>query len=191
MTHDALLDTIHRLLALGRSPNEHEAQAAVARAQELLLRHHLSMDDIALQARPEFQEECVWHGRLRVPYHVRRIADVVQRFFFVRCILLSRRDPHTGWNRSVQMFGRPQDLAIGRFVLAYLCETFATLAESYKRTYCAGTSKIRSFHAGLADGFVDALREQRKRDVVTCPAGHALIVIESELDNLAREVRHG
>ncbi|MBM4056579.1 MAG: DUF2786 domain-containing protein, partial [Planctomycetes bacterium] len=40
-----ILDKVHKLLALAQSPNEHEAQTAMAKAHELLLRHNLSLLD--------------------------------------------------------------------------------------------------------------------------------------------------
>ena len=41
-----LLEKVHKLLALAESPNEHEAQNAMAKAHELLLRHNLSLLDV-------------------------------------------------------------------------------------------------------------------------------------------------
>lgn len=38
--------TIRKLLALSNSSNENEAQSALTKAQELLAKYHLSMDEI-------------------------------------------------------------------------------------------------------------------------------------------------
>lgn len=43
MTEKSILELLRRLLALSQSPNEHEAAAAMAKAQELLFKHNLTM----------------------------------------------------------------------------------------------------------------------------------------------------
>lgn len=40
------IDKIKKLLALASSPNEHEAQSALLKAQELLAKHNLTMEDV-------------------------------------------------------------------------------------------------------------------------------------------------
>lgn len=47
MEREKVLDRIRKLLALATSPNEHEAAAAAAQAQQLLHRYALSMADVA------------------------------------------------------------------------------------------------------------------------------------------------
>lgn len=44
---DAVLERVRKLLELAKSPNEHEAELATARAQELMARHRLTLDDVA------------------------------------------------------------------------------------------------------------------------------------------------
>ena len=43
---EKLLDKIRKLLALGESPNEHEASSAIAKAQELLEKYNLTMAEV-------------------------------------------------------------------------------------------------------------------------------------------------
>ena len=55
VTHDtarsagrsAVLDKVHKLLSLSSSPNEHEAELALRKARELLLRHNISAAELA------------------------------------------------------------------------------------------------------------------------------------------------
>ena len=46
MTEKSILELLRRLLALSQSPNEHEAAAAMAKAQELLFKHNLTMASV-------------------------------------------------------------------------------------------------------------------------------------------------
>ncbi|KKN34836.1 hypothetical protein LCGC14_0789770 [marine sediment metagenome] len=50
MTNDRIVDRIRKLLALGQSSNQHEAELAIQRANDLLEKHQLSMTDIEIKA---------------------------------------------------------------------------------------------------------------------------------------------
>lgn len=52
---ERIIETIQKLLALAKSPNEHEAALALAKAQTLLIKHNLSLT--AVQGTKESQEE--------------------------------------------------------------------------------------------------------------------------------------
>lgn len=66
-----IAEKIRRLLALSKSSNEHEAAAAAAKAQDLLHRYNLSVDQVDAAQRPDYGREIVdignnagWRGVL-------------------------------------------------------------------------------------------------------------------------------
>lgn len=67
-----VLDKIDKLLALGQSPNEHEATLALSRAQELLDKYNLSVEDILPTTKESvtdsllesFERKTAWHHSL-------------------------------------------------------------------------------------------------------------------------------
>lgn len=163
MNRDDLIDTIRRLLALGRSPNEHEAQAAIAKAQELLLKHGLDLKEIEASSRDDWHERPIWQGS-RIPSEVAFVADIVQTFFFVQIAFGRRRRGEAGPAR-VYLFGRPHHVAIAEHVFAFLRESFRDLWREYSERHRADGKSARPFFAGLRDGFAERLRYERRCQV--------------------------
>ena len=79
-----VLERIAKLLALAESPNEHEAQAAMSAAQRLMLKHNI---EAAVSG--STTSYCFRHlGKPtgRVSEHERRLAMLLDEFFFVQVI---------------------------------------------------------------------------------------------------------
>ena len=57
-THtEKTIDLLKKLFALGNSPNQHEAEASLAKASAIMQEHQLSMDDIDLREKGSIVEE--------------------------------------------------------------------------------------------------------------------------------------
>jgi hypothetical protein len=57
MDRESIVELIQKLLALSKSPNEHEAALAMAKAQELLLKHNLDMATVTVKDEPQTRDE--------------------------------------------------------------------------------------------------------------------------------------
>lgn len=85
-----ILDKVHKLLALAQSPNEHEAQTAMAKAHELLLRHNLSLLDT--QTKWNYIHKQVGEIGRRGPAKS-IISAILCKYFFCRGHLVLRIRP--------------------------------------------------------------------------------------------------
>lgn len=184
---EALIDTIQRLLALSQSPNEHEAQAALAKAQELMLRHNLSIEAVTAAEvnRGSWTEELVWQGR-RPPYEQNFVANILQEFFFVRVIYSRWQSGHS----VTELFGAPENVAVSRHAFVYLSRVFRNLWQDYRTRTCAGRAAARTFYCGLRDGFRDRLRAERNCQTAGNDSRQALTVVSEAID-VALAQRHG
>jgi hypothetical protein len=178
MNHESLLDMIRRLLALSGSPNEHEAAAAMAKAQQLLLEHGLSMEEIAASGSDDRWEESeVWQGG-RAGQEASFINEVLILFFFVKIIW--RRDRFLK-RTSLLFFGRPQHVAVARYVFAYLQRVYRQLWTDYGRRSSLGREARGAFFLGLSKGICHRLHRERQPETAGASTVGALVVVEREL----------
>lgn len=163
MNHESLLDTIRRLLALSKSPNEHEAQLAAAKAAELMRLHNLSASEIVEES--EWTSE-VGSSHKRVGMEVHLVADLLHEHFFVKCYLDNDYRVVGGRHRKVlsrlRIFGRRENVAVAVYVYQVLLRTFRALAKQdlERRGYQESSA---AYLVGLRDGFSRAMRKERGR----------------------------
>jgi len=181
MDRDSLIDTIQRLLALSGSPNEHEAKLALAKAQELMLRHNLSMAEVQaadLHAK-EWVEEDAWSGK-RSPWEQVFVANIIDKYFFAKCSTLKRRS-NGETTLTLRFFGNKENVAVAKHVFVYLSRTFRDLWEGYRRETKSGKGLARTFYHGVWAGFKLKLDIERAVEVATEKSKNALVVISDEL----------
>ena len=163
-SHDEarILERIARLLALAESPNVHEAEAAMAAAQKLMLKHNLEVHATAHARGYAFRHV----GRVtgRVSDSERTLAVLLSKHFFVESIWVPVYRPLEGKRGSVlELCGTPANLEIAEYVHRYLTETAERLWREHKRSHrIAGDRDRRTFLAGVMSGFADKLARQER-----------------------------
>ncbi len=151
-----ILDKVHKLLALAQSPNEHEAQNAMTKAHELLLKHNLSLLDV--QTKLNYIYKQIGTVGRRNPIKS-IISSILCKFFFVEAIWTFGYDQHK--NRSgqvLEIYGTPENVEMAEYVYDYL-QTISELVwdEYKKREKINGNRHRRTFIYGLLDGFYNKL----------------------------------
>ncbi len=154
-----ILDKIHKLLALAQSPNEHEAQNAMAKAHEFLLKHNLSLLDV--QSEWNYIYKQIGEVGRRNPIKS-IISAIISKFFFVEAIWTFGYDQHE--NRSgqvLEIYGTPENVEMAEYVYDYLQNIPEILwAEHKRQEKINGNKHRRSFIYGLLDGFYNKLDSQ-------------------------------
>jgi hypothetical protein len=157
---EKVVERIARLLALAESPNRHEAEAAMAAAQRLMLRHNLEAD----RAQAARAYTCAHLGRPtgRVSEHERLVAMILGKHFFVEVIWVPVYRVLEGRRGSVlEICGTNGNTAIAEYVHGFLLETAQRLWAEHK---CArgidSDRERRSYLAGVMTGFADKLDRQ-------------------------------
>jgi hypothetical protein len=154
---------IARLLALAESPNRHEAEAAMAAAQRLMLKHNLE----AVQANASRSYGFTHLGRPtgRVGEHERIVAMILGKHFFVEAIWVPVYRPRDGKRGSVlEICGTPSNLAIAEYAHGFLLGTAERLWSDHKRTLgLASDRERRTYMAGVMTGFADKLARQEAK----------------------------
>lgn len=154
---DRVVRRIQKLLALAGSPNRHEAEAAAAAAQALLLRHNLDVDATRAAARVEWRH--LGRPAARLQQADRLLAAILGRHFFVEVIWVPVWDGATGvQGQVIEVVGAPENVAMAGYVHDFLRRTAATLWEGLVGARPRGGR--RAFLAGVMRGFWDRLEAQ-------------------------------
>jgi hypothetical protein len=151
---------IARLLALAESPNRNEAEAAMAAAQRLMLKHNL--ETVRSSAERHYGFAHLGRPTGRVGEHERIVAMILGKHFFVEAIWVPVYRPAEGKRGSVlEICGTPANLAIAEYAHGFLLGTAERLWSDHKRSLGVQSDRERrTYMAGVMTGFADKLARQ-------------------------------
>jgi hypothetical protein len=158
----SVLHKIRQLLALAESSERHEAEAAAAAAQRLMLKHNLrTVGDSSAR------EYCFAHLGAptgRVEESQRRLASILRDFFFVQVIWVGIYRAYEGKRGTVlEVMGTRENVELAEYVHSFLNHSAAALWRDHKRRIGTRSDRDRrAFVAGVMTGFYKKLKEQRK-----------------------------
>jgi hypothetical protein len=157
---DRIVQRIARLLALAESPNQHEAEAAMAAAQRLMLRHNLEV--VRSRVARDYRPLHLGAPTGRVSEHERLVAMILGKHFFVEGIWIPVYRPVEGKRGSVlEICGTPANLAIAEYVHGFLHQTAERLWRDHRKAHGIRIDRDRrTFLAGVMVGFADKLTRQ-------------------------------
>lgn len=152
-----VLDRVQKLLALAASDNRNEAEAAMAAAQRLLLKHNLA-HRAETHARG-FAARAIGAPALRRAEHEQRLATLLAKHFFVQTIWIPVYLPLLGRHGSVlEAIGTPGNLEIAAYVHEFLLGAAESAWRLHKRAQgIRGDRDRRMYLAGVVAGFATKL----------------------------------
>ncbi|MBI2392645.1 MAG: SprT-like domain-containing protein [Deltaproteobacteria bacterium] len=158
-----VLDRVAKLLALAESPNEHEAHAAMAAAQKLLLKHNLEARAHTHARGYAFRH--VGPATSRHGEHEKALATLLGKHFFVEAIWIPVYLAHEGKRATVlELIGTPANLEIAEYVHRYLLSTAEALWRDHKRAASIASDRDRrTYLAGVMSGFAQKLAREAQR----------------------------
>lgn len=162
---------VQKLMALASSSNKNEAEQAMIKSQQLLLKHNIEFVSVE-------QEERVFLKRImkqkRVDAKMRSIAKILETFFVN--IVFSKGVEFT----YLEVLGNAVNVEIAEYVAAVLHSELDNLwGQAQKKSSLKGTIAKNSFFLGLAVGYCDKI-QALKRGYST-DISKALMVIENQL----------
>ena len=150
---------VRKLLALGKSENEHEAALAMQRARELLDRHRLDFSSLA-------EEEHLVHqnintGSKTLPAHRKAICSLLEANFGVRVICATNYDPLGDCSlKTIELLGPEENVAIAVHCYHFLENRLLVLWEQNRHSFAGGGLRARkSYFLGILAGFRQTLQK--------------------------------
>lgn len=165
---------VKKLLSLADSPNENEAQAAVSKAQRLLLEYNIDL--VETDAERGFERRQLGQVKGRHPAWELWLAMILNEFFFVE--VLWTRSYHAAGDREgtvLEVYGTRTNLDMADYVHSYLSRLLERLWVNYREARQLGSNRERMrYFAGVLQGFHDKLGQQRSA-LETAPDTQALV----------------
>jgi hypothetical protein len=167
-----ILDKIKKLLALSTSSNPNEAALAAARAQELLMKHNLTMSQIETHGQESKYCEAfvktgsrVWRQLLLTAIAQSNFCDVVY-------------NPQI---KSAALIGEPHNQEVVTYLYSYLVgqlEPMAATAYKLSGTRIHAKSWLDSFYIGAVNSIDERLKAQKAEMEATSNACRSLVVVK-------------
>jgi hypothetical protein len=179
---EKIISKIQKLLALAHSDNEHEAAAAMARAQALMVEYAISEAQLAAKGEGKVEpievEAIGLYGK-KVPHWEARLANYLAPVFFCSAYYTPGSD--------VWMVGRKSDREVFKATFLYIRGEILRLsdkawnlkAEVFKAVIHGRTWK-RGYHEGACATIKERLAVELKK-LVTDNAGTAMVLANRQL----------
>ena len=159
---DRVLDRIRKLLALAGSPNQHEAEIAMRKAHELMLRHNV--EATAARVEQSYEVRHLGDPGKRGNRVESDIAGLLLEFFFVKVIRVPIFVPRLGKAGAVyEIAGTRANVEMASHVYAFLLATSERLwSENRHDTRVRNGRDRLAYQSGVINGFREKLLSERK-----------------------------
>ncbi len=155
-----LAGKVRKLLAMGSSTNRHEAEVALSKAREIMLRHNIALAETA-ENRYRMRPVGPCYGR--VPSYTWAICSIVSDFYFCQYICRSCMKPDGKVKRVIELYGEEENLEIGEYIFHFLLNQGELEWQRYRKTNrTRGRRAKLSFFKGLYAGFRQKLEEKSR-----------------------------
>lgn len=181
MTEDKqkIAERIRKLFALGASANQHEAELAMAKANELMKEHQISMTDVDLAEEGVItQEDYFVDDALRMVNSIGNLAGAVAILYDGN---ITQRRGNTNGSLRYRFYGTTTDIAAMKMTFAHLYESWKSIVKhdqaeakknglntaTYKNSHMYGySSALRSRAKALAAARTTEVKAATGRDLV-------------------------
>lgn len=151
---------IKKLLALSESSNENEAKLALLKAQELLIKHKLSLKEIE-----EHKNIDVIEGKTNITFRQGkwkgRLADIIAENF--GCYHFYR----TNRTHLIIFMGKDEDVTVCKIVLEYAIDSINSVVKKLRYQYRKEGYSTKGLESDYALGFIKGLEvafEKQKQE---------------------------
>lgn len=156
-TPQQVIEKLQKLLRLSESANRHEAELAMARAQEIAIKYKIELASVSAADQPAeaFERESI---ERKATFQQKFVDWIVRKHFNIHLV-------HAAGQRSKRVWyiGKPTDIAFAKYVYDFLNAEFPRLWTKHQRdTRCGQGERITYFY-GLYQGLDAKLTEARKR----------------------------
>ena len=159
---DRRLLRIRKLMALAQSRNRHEAEAAMAKAHELMSRYNLGL----LEDRRQRSFVSVFVGRpaLRQRREAYHLARLLQDFYFVEGLwvpaFVLERDK---MGRVLEITGTRENIQTASYVHDFVRHFIGRQWSDYNREKGLNRYRLTDFAVGIIEGFRSKLKQQHRQ----------------------------
>lgn len=177
---------IKKLLTLSESSNENEAKVAMLKAQELLVKHKLTMKDINNLEVEDIKitkgiskvsfTKAKWKGQL-----ARVIADNFSCYLYFTSY----------YSNTCVFYGKEEDVNVCNIVLDYAMDCINTNVKKFKYQYKKEGKSTAGLETDYGLGFTNGLRESFKRQKENNQEWALMLQIDPRVEEAYEQLRNG
>lgn len=155
-SHDRHLVRIKKLMSLTESGNRHEAEAAMAKARDLMQKYNLRL--MAQHPSREFISVFLGKPALRHFREAYYIANLLQDYYFVQGLWVSAFVLERGkMGRVLEISGIKRNINIASYVYDFVNRYIDSQWQKYKSDRKLNRHRKSDFAVGLVEGFANKL----------------------------------
>lgn len=153
-----ILSKVRKLLALAQSDEIHEAEAAVSKANALILKWNLDQTDL----REKRNHEVRHLGRPgRMLLHLKMIGTLIRDFFFVETIWVMTYDVQKKKHgRVLEIMGLPENVELAAYAYDFILNIGELQFRQHKKE--RGRGNRHNYLYGLVCGFYEKCQTERE-----------------------------
>ena len=181
-TGDRTLRRIGKLMALAKSGNRHEAEAAMVKARQLMARHHI--EQIPQNTASDFISVFVGRPALRHFREFYHLAPIVTDFYFVQGIWVSAYVLERGkMGRVLEISGTRTNVTIASYVHDFVVQFIDRGWDDYNRGRGLNRYRKTDFAVGILQGFRTKLEEEACTTGASPPSKALMPLADPALDH--------
>ncbi|MCA9566969.1 MAG: DUF2786 domain-containing protein [Myxococcales bacterium] len=151
-----VVDRVRKLLALAGSPNQHEAELAMAKARRLMLANRL--EAAKLDASRGYVRGQMGDVRGRLDQWRSTLASTIGRHFFVEVVICAAWMPERdAWGSAFEIVGAPEDVEMATWAYDFVVRTVERLWKRHLAAHPGAGRSRQRFLVGAVMGFRDRL----------------------------------
>lgn len=161
-TDDKIMLRIKKLMALSESSNQHEAEAAMSKAHELIAKYNIRLLEHNIHR--NFESVFIGTPLLRHPREEYFIANLLQDFYFVQGIWVSAYVVEKNkMGRVLEISGTVQNIRIASYVYDFIKHYIQSKWNEYNKDNLLNRYRKSDFSVGIIEGFRSKLESQQKK----------------------------
>ena len=159
---DTMMVRIRKLMSLAQSQNQHEAEAAMAKAHELVEKYNIDL--VRLDQHRKFVSIFLGRALLRHFREEHQLAVLLQKFYYVYGIWVSSYVVEKGkMGRVLEISGTEKNVQIASYVYDFVNRFIAAKWREYNRDKGLNRYRRTDFALGVLQGFSRKLERQSQQ----------------------------
>jgi len=160
---DKIMMRVKKLMALAQSQNQHEAEAAMAKAHEFIARYNIDL--LSRDVDRDFISVFVGSPALRHFREEYHLANLLQDYYFVHAIWVSAYVLEKGkMGNGLEINGTTQNVKIAGYVHDFIKRYIDSQWHKYNKDKRLNRYRKTDFAVGVIEGFNSKLEAQTKKE---------------------------
>ncbi len=181
-TRDTILTRVKNLMSktVDNGATQQEAESAMAAAQRLMDQHNIAQADLIMGGSDVDYDQLLCYTWESIANNYMFAARVVEHVYSVKIVVKKTVNGRKTESINVVLFGDRANLDCAQWGLEFLGRTYKELWNEYRTQSGLSRRSMGAYYAGLTDGFLARVREERAALELACPSARGALVLVND-----------